>query len=1587
MTNMDLQLYGENVSLGKNLTLEGRLRYNNTGLGNQTLTFYLNNTEVGSSYTNSSGWCIVELNSSILTTDTYFARVSFSGNESFNLTKVNEKVPIEILPRIEQKKAIVGEPVRWKKVVKKRNELDKSKEINVSFKLPADAREVSVRRRNIESRRVSNENESKVVSAYGEVHQFSTGSLRTRRIKEKEPIEDRIKKKMGGIELQEVVLQDRIEPDRTTEYEVEFQTSAPEKVEKRSWDRKQVTIYSNSSYHYYNVTASASLPEMENKPSIYRLVRKDVENSKTDNVVDELSANRSNSTNDNLNSSENSESNGLSYKRIDITNNPLYNVTYLDTNNDSLYDRIVWNVPELSEDTYEITLDILNIQSYPSMEGNWTVEFNTTGISNLTITPVNNTTWSRNSENSSLYDLKFEALTCGNESVDYEWIGGNNTSSVFVENYSCNGTGMEFSKVLTGGHHYLNFTFGNESEIAKNLVTLHWSQYTDTNFSSGDFSNTETLNTGGDAFVRLQSSGSSGTWSNTKNLGEMMNIVGIDVWNTQSSCSMDVTVEEVNEGGSVTKTLSGGSPDSWSSLGLQDSEVKITVTFGSTCTDQEVVDGIELDVEGSNTCDVDDMDVEIRTPDNSSTTGWLPTSYSSVTGTCGSDPDTTETWTNNYFYCPQDGSYDVRTRAYTEEQEANNTFSWETSDFFADQYSCSGPRGLAATGQDGEPLNSELGTMELTWTDNTSNEAGFSIERSKMPTSFSEIGNASGDTTGYNDSNLEDNMAYYYRTRAFGNGTYSTYSNMAAGTTEDRTGPTSSNLTVSADNSNNEVDLSWEWSQDEIMPDVSNDGLVGRWNFETGSGTIAEDNSGNGNSGTLEGDPQWTSGIQGDYGLEFDGSDDYVKVPDDDSLDLSTYSAFTISCWAYPTNLDTDRDCVAKGPGDKGIELRYDNGNDNWVFDLHDDGGWKYAWHNDISPSLNSWVHLLGVYDDGEIKIYVNGDKGETTSVGPIQDVTNYDLQLSNWGTGSRYWSGSIDEVRIYDRALSKEEIRKMSLVGQWHFDEGSGEKAFDATSHGNNGLLKDSNHSNSDGNTLPTWTDGVYDKALDFDGIDDYLQINNSESLNITDEITLEVWVKDPPIKDLNQNTERTVEEPNIEVNEKSSSEGKVVSVSSGKDSHTYNVSTSTTIPDTVKKPSIYKVVNGEKIDITKDPRYSVNYLDTNNNGKYDKVTWVVPKLSEKTFLVDIDIINVQSYPTVGGNWTVRFNTTGTADLRITPINGTNWEDSRSNGNSIDLEFLEVICDNKSLDYRWMENRDGSNTVLIENYSCDYECKEVSKVYTEGKHHLMFEFGNDSDVAKNKAFERTSRADWKNGTLYHTEADSSPGDLKLGSKNSSDDSLVGYWRFDSSSGDVKDYSGNDNNGTTHGGVTRGVDGIRNSTAFEFDGSDDYVNISESEELKIDKYQGISFWFKGEALIGDNEGYQTFEVATNGSRFCYCIEEDDGTDHNICADPISCKDSWCHASLVYDGRGSELYINGIKKSSDSFSADISSDSLDFDVGFASSSWVASDSIFGNVDVYASGVLDELMIYSRSLGLSEIKDLYSPSPGYYTTEFL
>jgi chitodextrinase len=258
--------------------------------------------------------------------------------------------------------------------------------------------------------------------------------------------------------------------------------------------------------------------------------------------------------------------------------------------------------------------------------------------------------------------------------------------------------------------------------------------------------------------------------------------------------------------------------------------------------------------------------------------------------------------------------------------------------------------------------------------------------------SFTQIGTSTG--AAFSSTGLVSGTSYSYRVRASDAASnLSDYSNTATATTS-------------------------------AMPA----GLVAAYSFNEGSGTTVTDLSGNNNTGTIVG-ATWTP--SGKYGnaLAFNGSSSYVDLGNPTSLQLT--GSMTVEAWvnaaADPAD---DGQIVAKSDDAAGWQFKTspDTGPETFGMGVSGSSTTHTQRYSTTVRSLNTWYHVAGVYDatTGTLSTYVNGVLDNGTLRGTIP-ATQFDQSVNvNIGrrTGGYYFNGVIDEVRIYNRALSQAEIQ-----------------------------------------------------------------------------------------------------------------------------------------------------------------------------------------------------------------------------------------------------------------------------------------------------------------------------------------------------------------------------------------------------------------------------------------------------------------------------------------------------------------------------------------------------------------------------------
>jgi prepilin-type N-terminal cleavage/methylation domain-containing protein len=208
-----------------------------------------------------------------------------------------------------------------------------------------------------------------------------------------------------------------------------------------------------------------------------------------------------------------------------------------------------------------------------------------------------------------------------------------------------------------------------------------------------------------------------------------------------------------------------------------------------------------------------------------------------------------------------------------------------------------------------------------------------------------------------------------------------------------------------------------------LLPvDYGDTSLVGYWTFEEGGGASTADRSGNGNTGTWSGTgSHWAAGKVGGYAGQFNGTDDGVSIPN--STSLQSLTAVTMTAWfkLYSTPVGEWSAFMMKGSygyGGYGFLLL-----ENYHLNIYIPGIGVISFDSNPSFSLNTWYYLVGTADASNRKIYINGSLVASGAGGSVSPGS----QTFLLGTDGNYrLSGLLDDVRIYNRALSAAEIAAM---------------------------------------------------------------------------------------------------------------------------------------------------------------------------------------------------------------------------------------------------------------------------------------------------------------------------------------------------------------------------------------------------------------------------------------------------------------------------------------------------------------------------------------------------------------------------------
>ena len=302
------------------------------------------------------------------------------------------------------------------------------------------------------------------------------------------------------------------------------------------------------------------------------------------------------------------------------------------------------------------------------------------------------------------------------------------------------------------------------------------------------------------------------------------------------------------------------------------------------------------------------------------------------------------------------------------------------------------------------------------------------------------------------------------------------------------------------------------------------------------------------------------------YSMSFDGDDDYIRIEHNETLNL--LSNMTVMSWVkLSENYNDHNTIIAKR--DDSIDP---DGEHPWQLTTSLEEPYNqamfcsaknnsYTYSNSIFPIFDSyeWVNIASVVEGDSVKFYKNGIY-ISTNYFPASNRTenNFDILIGSVGRSeAEYFMGKLDEVLLFDFALSNEEIQSYisctpvgteeGLVGYWNFNNGLGDTVYDISGNGNHGIIcggaefsedipesfngcTDANALNYDETALCDNSSCVYgndivsnleeelsvfetveedhDYCTSFDGVDDYIELNQFDNVFSNFSFSTEIYI-----------------------------------------------------------------------------------------------------------------------------------------------------------------------------------------------------------------------------------------------------------------------------------------------------------------------------------------------------------------------------------------------------------------------------------------------------------------------------------------------
>jgi len=807
---------------------------------------------------------------------------------------------------------------------------------------------------------------------------------------------------------------------------------------------------------------------------------------------------------------------------------------------------------------------------------------------------------------------------------------------------------------------------------------------------------------------------------------------------------------------------------------------------------------------------------------------------------------------------------------------------------------------------------------------------------------------------------------------------------------------------------------------------------VAHWTFDEAGGAIAYDSVGD-NDGLIHG-AQWTAGKLDDA-LSFDGVDDYVEVADAPSLRFSQNDSFSIAFWTKPSSERGWMLSKARTAGRRGVFGFYMAGGppEFQFFVEKSYAGWVVISAPCGTPG--SWQHVVAVYANKDMKIYLDaeleGSGHFSYDTGDTEPDKHFVIGARSYDDTIQFYNGEIDDVRIYDRALSALEIEQLygqtqdGPVAHWKFDEGGGLIAYDSAGD-NYGVVYGAQ-----------WADGKIDGALEFDGVDDYVALPDNNPVWLPQaNFSLCAWVyfdKAPAAS----GGETFLDLNFADSGNPSNELGYVVSRLAGSGRTAFAMTTTTNTDEDLYSNQVLSENRWYYVVTLRDGTTQAIYID----GRLDNSRTCSPDPIDFVGGYDDDRVNIGRLTTSGG--VAQYYVDGKIDdVRIysRALSGEEIRELYGGPPTADTYHVDGVGGNdfnnglteetafKTIQ-KGIDVSDGGDTVLVwpglYQEAANFKGKaiavksaaEPAVIEAVGIDAVTFHASEGPDSVLKSFIIKNSRMavsvksagsptisnltivnnDYGIGAYENSEPNISNcilwankyGDLvgceaqyswvqqqlepNLDDPNGG---IVSYWKFDEGSGLIAYDSAGSNDGVVFGSqwVSAQLGG-----ALDFDGVNDYVEVSDSASLDITGQIAVVAWIKRDVtgvrhdIVAKHTGttpYYGFHLTIGPANNVGLGLTISNSWEQSTAGYIG-SGAWHHIAGTYDGTEMRTYIDGELVGSNTVVGSIATNGRNLYIG-------RTDPTHGGN--FVDGMIDDVRIYNRALSASEVLQLYEPVAG-------